>query len=76
MVDDHPEEDGPVRLQDPHLVAKERRKHRSQMAADLLEEENRGMLPDITKAEVQYEVYLLTHSCNFLCLCLYVSAYC
>ncbi|KAL3538632.1 hypothetical protein ACH5RR_001998 [Cinchona calisaya] len=55
VVDDQHKEDGPVRLQDPQLVAKERRKRRSQMAADLLEEENRGMLPDITRAEVQYE---------------------
>lgn len=55
VVDDQPGEDGPVRSQDPQFVAKERRRRRSQMAADLLDEENRGMLPDITRAEVQYE---------------------
>ena len=35
VVDDQPGEDGPVRSQDPQLVAKERRRLRSQMAADL-----------------------------------------
>lgn len=54
VVDDN--EDGPIRSQEPQLVAKERRRRRGQMGDDLLEEENKGMLPDITRAEVQYEV--------------------
>ncbi|KAL3515541.1 hypothetical protein ACH5RR_022443 [Cinchona calisaya] len=56
VVDDQPNEDGPIPLEDPQLVAKERRRRRTQMAADLLDEENRGILPDITRAEVQYKV--------------------
>lgn len=55
VVDDQ-NEGGPIRAQDAQFVAKERRKRRTQMAADLIDEENRGLLPDITKAEVQYEV--------------------
>lgn len=54
VVDDQNE--GPIRAQDAQFVAKERRRRRTQMAADLIDEENRGLLPDITKAEVQYEV--------------------
>lgn len=43
-------------LTDPRLAAKERAKRRNQMTADLFSEENRGLVNDISAAEVTYEV--------------------
>ncbi|CAI9110394.1 OLC1v1010405C1 [Oldenlandia corymbosa var. corymbosa] len=51
----HHDQEGPLGAEDPVLVAKERRRRRGQMAADLIEDENTGMIPDITNAEVEYE---------------------
>ncbi|XP_059648066.1 uncharacterized protein LOC132294287 [Cornus florida] len=50
-------EDGPSsKLKDPRLAAKDRATRRSKMTTELFSEENRGMLPEISAAEVQYEV--------------------
>ncbi|KAL2537042.1 CD2-binding protein-related [Forsythia ovata] len=40
---------------DPRLAAKERTMRRSKIAEELLDDENRDFLPDITKAEVHYK---------------------
>lgn len=49
-------EETPDDLTDPRLAAKERAKRRNQMTADLFSEENRGLVNDISAAEVTYEV--------------------
>lgn len=55
-MDDVQNEQGRIRARDAQLVDEERRRRRSQMAADLIDdEENRGWLSDVTKAEIQYE---------------------
>ncbi|KAG4159796.1 hypothetical protein ERO13_D02G196800v2 [Gossypium hirsutum] len=48
-------EDGSGNLQDPRLAAKERSKRRNQITTELFTEDGRGMLNDITLAEVAYE---------------------
>ncbi|KAB2091400.1 hypothetical protein ES319_A03G188700v1 [Gossypium barbadense] len=48
-------EDGSRNLQDPRLAAKERSKRRNQITTELFTEDGRGMLNDITLAEVAYE---------------------
>ncbi|KAL4036693.1 hypothetical protein IC575_000257 [Cucumis melo] len=48
-------EETPDDLTDPRLAAKERAKRRNQMTADLFSEENRGLVNDISAAEVTYE---------------------
>ncbi|KAM7478966.1 hypothetical protein LguiA_027179 [Lonicera macranthoides] len=48
-------EDSPSEVKDPHLAAKERALRRTQITAKLLEEENAGMLHDISAAEEHYE---------------------
>ena len=50
---------------DARLAAKERAMRRNEIAAELFTEENRGMLSDISAAEVHYEVSLSI----FLCAC-------
>ncbi|OWM63594.1 CD2 antigen cytoplasmic tail-binding protein 2 isoform X1 [Punica granatum] len=50
-----PEEAGPVDLTNPRFASKERAKRRTQITADLLSEESRGALNDISAAEVTYE---------------------
>lgn len=51
-----PEDRGPIDLKNPDLAAKERAKRRNQITADLLCEESKGGLDDISAAEVTYEV--------------------
>ncbi|XP_039014561.1 uncharacterized protein LOC120144599 [Hibiscus syriacus] len=48
-------EDGSGDLKDLHLAAKERSKRRSQITTELFAEDGRGMLNDVTGAEVSYE---------------------
>ncbi|KAK8700297.1 hypothetical protein V6N13_018698 [Hibiscus sabdariffa] len=48
-------EDGSGDLKDPRLAAKERSKRRNQIATELCTEDGRGMLNDITAAEIAYE---------------------
>lgn len=55
-MDDVQNEQSRIRARDAQLEAEERRRRRSQMAADLIDdEENRGWLSDVTKAEIQYD---------------------
>ncbi|KAL6964286.1 hypothetical protein U1Q18_035343 [Sarracenia purpurea var. burkii] len=48
-------EDGPSESAHARLAAKERAMQRNQITAELLSEENRGMVHDISAAEVQYK---------------------
>lgn len=69
-------EDGPSEVKDPHLAAKERALRRTQITAKLLEEENAGMLHDISAAEEHYEVYVFTLlSSSFFFQELFVNAF-
>ncbi|CAI9786195.1 unnamed protein product [Fraxinus pennsylvanica] len=54
VFEDAPSKDVP-NWSDPHLAAKERTVRRNKIAEELLDDENRDFLPDITKAEVQYK---------------------
>ncbi|XWS68305.1 hypothetical protein CRYUN_Cryun04dG0079100 [Craigia yunnanensis] len=48
-------EDGSGDLKDPLLAAKERAKRRNQITTELFTEDGRGMLKDVSAAEVAYE---------------------
>ncbi|XVE49560.1 hypothetical protein DITRI_Ditri01bG0091800 [Diplodiscus trichospermus] len=48
-------EDGSGELKDPRLAAKERAKRRNQITTELFTEDGRGMLNDVSAAEVAYE---------------------
>ncbi|KAL4303822.1 hypothetical protein GQ457_10G019600 [Hibiscus cannabinus] len=48
-------EDGSGDSKDPRLAAKERSKRRSQITTELFAEDGRGMLNDVSAAEVSYE---------------------
>nr|KJB79662.1 hypothetical protein B456_013G061400 [Gossypium raimondii] len=48
-------EDGSGDLKDPCLAAKERAKRRSQITTELFAEDGRGMLNDVSAAEISYE---------------------
>ncbi|KAA8545602.1 hypothetical protein F0562_020386 [Nyssa sinensis] len=48
-------EDGPTDWSDPRFASKERAMPRSQITAELFSEENRGMIHDISSAEMHYE---------------------
>lgn len=48
-------EDKPSGWTDPRTAAKERSARRSQITAELLDEENEGDIADISRAEVEYE---------------------
>ncbi|XP_022763705.1 CD2 antigen cytoplasmic tail-binding protein 2-like [Durio zibethinus] len=48
-------EDGSGDLKDPRLAAKERAKRRNQITTELFTEDGRGMLNDVSVAEVAYE---------------------
>ncbi|XP_022726381.1 CD2 antigen cytoplasmic tail-binding protein 2-like [Durio zibethinus] len=48
-------EDGSGDLKDPRLAAKERAKRRNQITTELFTEDGRGMLNDVSAAEVAYE---------------------
>ncbi|OMO87002.1 hypothetical protein CCACVL1_09334 [Corchorus capsularis] len=47
-------EDGKTDLQDPRFAAKERAKRRNQITTELFTEDGRGMLSDVSVAEVAY----------------------
>lgn len=68
-------EDSPSEVKDPHLAAKERALRRTQITAKLLEEENAGMLHDISAAEEHYEVYVFTLLSSFFFQELFVNAF-
>ncbi|XP_022141936.1 CD2 antigen cytoplasmic tail-binding protein 2 [Momordica charantia] len=55
FVDKGKAEESPKDLTDPRFAAKERAKRRNQMTADLFSEENRGLVNNISAAEVTYE---------------------
>lgn len=59
MVDRGQSEDVPGDLLNPRLAAKERANRRSQITAELFTEESRGILNDVTTAEVDYEVRIV-----------------
>ncbi|KHG20831.1 CD2 antigen cytoplasmic tail-binding 2 [Gossypium arboreum] len=48
-------ENGSGDLKDPRLAAKERAKRRSQITTELFAEDGRGMLNDVSAAEISYE---------------------
>lgn len=50
------DEDFSGELRNPRLAARERAKHRSEITAELLSEESRGVFHDISVVEVNYEV--------------------
>lgn len=56
MVDERYNNDVPIKLTDPRIAAKERAKRRSEIADEMFDQDNRGMIHDISRAEVQYEV--------------------
>lgn len=59
VVDEPDSKVFPDKLADPQSAAKERAKRRSEIAEEMFDDENRGIIHDISKAEVQYEVNIL-----------------
>ena len=57
VVDEKTSDEAPSGLMDPRLASKERANRRSEIAEEMFDEENRGMIHDISRAEVQYEVH-------------------
>ncbi|KAI5661401.1 hypothetical protein M9H77_20724 [Catharanthus roseus] len=55
VVDERYNNDVPIKLTDPRIAAKERAKRRSEIADEMFDQDNRGMIHDISRAEVQYE---------------------
>lgn len=55
VVDEQQSEETPDKLSDPRSAARERAKRRSEMAEEMFDDENRGIIHDISRAEVQYE---------------------
>lgn len=49
-------DEAPSEVLNPRLAAKERAKRRNQITAELFSEESRGILNDVTAAEVAYMV--------------------
>ncbi|KAF5444167.1 hypothetical protein F2P56_036664 [Juglans regia] len=53
-VDRGQADEAPSKVPNPRLAAKERAKHRNQITAELFTEESRGIINDVTAAEVAY----------------------
>lgn len=69
VVDEQHDKVIPDKLADPQSAALERAKRRSEIAEEMFDDDNRGIIHDISRAEVQYEVNILNLRTIILFVC-------